>query len=87
VSNIYGYVAGYGATTDAHHITAPAEGGRGAVDAMKKALFDAELTPDDIDYINAHGTSTPANDKNETAAIKTVFVKKHTILIFLLQSQ
>ena len=74
--DIYGYVAGYGASTDAHHITAPAEGGRGAVDAMKKALSDAELTPNDIDYINAHGTSTPANDKNETAAIKTVFGEK-----------
>ena len=74
--DIYGYVSGYGASTDAHHITAPAEGGRGAVDAMKKALFDAELTPNDIDYINAHGTSTPANDKNETAAIKTVFGEK-----------
>ena len=74
--DIYGYVSGYGASTDAHHITAPAEGGRGAVDAMKKALFDAELTFDDIDYINAHGTSTPANDKNETAAIKTVFSEK-----------
>ena len=72
-ADIYGYVSGYGASTDAHHITAPAEGGKGAVDAMKKALFDAELTPNDIDYINAHGTSTPANDKNETAAIKTVF--------------
>ena len=74
--NIYGYVAGYGASTDAHHITAPAEGGKGAVDAMKKALFDAEVSPNDIDYINAHGTSTPANDKNETAAIKTVFGEK-----------
>jgi len=74
--DIYGYVSGYGASTDAHHITAPAEGGRGAVNAMKKALFDAELTPNDIDYINAHGTSTPANDKNETAAIKTVFSEK-----------
>ena len=75
-ADIYGYVSGYGASTDAHHITAPAEGGRGAVDAMKKALLDAELKPSDIDYINAHGTSTPANDKNETAAIKTVFGEK-----------
>ena len=75
-ADIYGYVSGYGASTDAHHITAPAEGGRGAVNAMKKALLDAELTPSDIDYINAHGTSTPANDKNETAAIKTVFGDK-----------
>ena len=74
--DIYGYVSGYGASTDAHHITAPAEGGRGAVDAMKKALLDAELSPGDIDCINAHGTSTPANDKNETAAIKTVFGEK-----------
>ena len=70
---IYGYVAGYGSTTDAFHITAPAEGGKGAVVAMQKAIDDAGLSIDDIDYINAHGTSTPANDKNETAAIKTVF--------------
>ena len=73
---IYGYVAGYGATTDAYHITAPAEGGKGAVVAMQKAIEDAELSINDIDYINAHGTSTPANDKNETAAIKTVFGDK-----------
>ena len=74
--DIYGYVAGYGATTDAFHITAPAEGGKGAVVAMQKAIEDADLTINDIDYINAHGTSTPANDKNETAAIKTVFGQK-----------
>ena len=72
-ANIYGYISGYGATTDAHHITAPAEGGKGAVEAMKKALADAEIRNEEVDYINAHGTSTPANDKNETAAIKTVF--------------
>jgi len=72
-TQIYGYVAGYGATTDAFHITAPAEGGKGAVAAMQKAIKDAGLTTNDIDYINAHGTSTLANDKNETAAIKTVF--------------
>ena len=72
-ADIYGYVAGYGATTDAFHITAPAEGGKGAVVAMQKAIDDAGLSIGDIDYINAHGTSTPANDKNETAAIKTVF--------------
>lgn len=65
-AEIYGYVAGYGATTDAYHITAPAEGGKGAVVAMQKAIEDAELSINDIDYINAHGTSTPANDKNET---------------------
>ena len=72
-AQIYGYVAGYGASTDAFHITAPAEGGKGAVDAMQKAIKDANLAINDIEYINAHGTSTPANDKNETAAIKTVF--------------
>ena len=74
--DIYGYVAGYGATTDAYHITAPAEGGKGAVVAMQKSIKDADLSTKDIDYINAHGTSTPANDKNETAAIKTVFGPK-----------
>ncbi len=72
-AKIYGYVVGYGSTTDAHHITAPAEGGEGAVRAMDKALKDAGLSVDDVDYINAHGTSTPANDKNETTAIKTLF--------------
>ena len=75
-AEIYGYVVGYGSTTDAHHITAPAEGGEGAVRAMDKALKDASLSVDDVDYINAHGTSTPANDKNETYAIKTLFVSK-----------
>ena len=69
---IYAYIDGYGSTTDAYHITAPAEGGAGAVKAMEKAMKDAGITPSDIDYINAHGTSTPANDKNETDAIKTV---------------
>ena len=72
-AKIYGYVVGYGSTTDAHHITAPAEGGEGAVRAMDNALKDAGLSVDDVDYINAHGTSTPANDKNETTAIKTLF--------------
>lgn len=75
-AKIYGYVVGYGSTTDAHHITAPAEGGEGAVRAMDKALKDASLSVDDVDYINAHGTSTPANDKNETSAIKTLFGTK-----------
>ncbi len=72
-AKIYGYVTGYGSTTDAHHITAPAEGGEGAVRAMDKAIKDAGVQFKDIDYINAHGTSTPANDKNETLAIKTLF--------------
>lgn len=64
---------GYGATDDAHHISAPAENGAGAAISMKHALDDAGLQVTDIDYINAHGTSTPLNDKSETAAIKTVF--------------
>ena len=72
--DIYGYVDGYGSTSDAHHITAPAEGGAGAVRAMEKALNDAKLEKNNVDYINAHGTSTPANDKNETTAIKTLFL-------------
>ena len=75
-AEIYGYIDGYGSTTDAYHITAPAEGGAGAVKAIEKAIEDAGITASDIDYINAHGTSTPANDKNETDAIKTVLGKK-----------
>ena len=75
-AEIYAYIDGYGSTTDAYHITAPAEGGAGAVKAMGKAIKDAGITPSDIDYINAHGTSTPANDKNETEAIKTVLGEK-----------
>ena len=63
---------GYGATADAYHITAPEENGAGAVRAMRAALQQAGLQPDQIDYINAHGTSTPLNDKSETQAIKTV---------------
>jgi len=72
-AKIYGYVDGYGSTTDAYHITAPSEGGEGAVRAMKKALEDAGVNKEEINYINAHGTSTPINDKNETMAIKSVF--------------
>jgi 3-oxoacyl-[acyl-carrier-protein] synthase II len=66
-------LTGYGTTDDAHHISAPAENGAGAAIAMKLALKNANLSGTDIDYINAHGTSTPLNDKSETAAIKTVF--------------
>lgn len=66
-------LSGYGATDDAHHISAPAENGAGAAISMKHALEDAGLQITDIEYINAHGTSTPLNDKSETAAIKTVF--------------
>ena len=72
-AKIYGYVDGYGSTTDAYHITAPSEGGEGAVRAMKKALEDAGVNKEEINYINAHGTSTLINDKNETMAIKSVF--------------
>jgi len=65
--------SGYGTSDDAHHISAPAENGAGAAISMQLALKDAGLSVNDIDYINAHGTSTPLNDKSETAAIKTVF--------------
>ncbi len=70
---ILGELSGYGTTDDAHHISAPAENGAGAALAMKLALENAALDTADIEYINAHGTSTPLNDKSETAAIKTVF--------------
>ncbi len=72
-AKIYGEIVGYGMTCDAYHITAPAENGEGAARAMKLALDDAGIKPNMIDYINAHGTSTPYNDKFETAAIKNVF--------------
>ncbi|HWJ02549.1 MAG TPA: beta-ketoacyl-ACP synthase II, partial [Verrucomicrobiae bacterium] len=72
-AHIYAEVAGYGSTCDAHHITSPAPGGTGAAKAMEMAIRDAGLTPAEISYINAHGTSTDANDANESAAIKTVF--------------
>jgi len=72
-AKIYAEVAGIGMTDDGFHITQPAPGGEGAVRSMSIAIEDAGLKTDDIDYINAHGTSTPANDKNETNAIKTVF--------------
>jgi len=72
-ATILAEIAGYGTTDDAHHISAPAENGAGAALSMKLALEDAGLTIKEIDYINAHGTSTPLNDKSETAAIKTVF--------------
>jgi len=70
---IYAEVAGYGMTGDAYHITAPAPGGEGAARAMEIALSDAGINPEDVDYINAHGTSTQMNDKFETAGIKKVF--------------
>ncbi len=72
-AKIYGEVAGYGLTGDAYHLTAPAPGGEGAARCMKMALDTAGLNPEDVDYINAHGTSTPFNDLYETMAIKSVF--------------
>jgi 3-oxoacyl-[acyl-carrier-protein] synthase II len=72
-ARILGEVAGYGATADAYHVTAPPEGAEGAVRAMRMALADAGIGPERIGYVNAHGTSTPANDGAETAALKTLF--------------
>jgi 3-oxoacyl-[acyl-carrier-protein] synthase II len=69
-ATIVGCVRGYGATSDAHHITAPREDGGGQAEAMRLAMADAGVTPDQIDYVNAHGTSTPLNDRAETTAIK-----------------
>ena len=69
-------IVGYGATSDAFHITQPANGGEGGARAMKAALKEAGMKPGEINYINAHGTSTPLNDKNETMAIKSVFEKE-----------
>lgn len=72
-ATIYAELAGFGATADAYHLTAPDPDGEGASRAIRLALEDAEVKPEDIDYINAHGTSTPTNDPVETAAIKTAF--------------
>jgi 3-oxoacyl-[acyl-carrier-protein] synthase II len=72
-AQIYGEVLGYGMSADAYHITLPRPGGSGAARAMELAVKDAGMTPADIDYINAHGTSTKANDITETMAIKSVF--------------
>ena len=72
-AHIYGTVLGYGITNDAYHISAPAENGAGAAKCMQMALADAGLSTRQIDYLNAHGTSTQLNDKSETAAVKTVF--------------
>jgi len=72
-ANILCEFTGYGTTDDAHHISAPAEDGAGAANSMRLAIKDAGLNLEDIDYINAHGTSTYMNDKSETSAIKTVF--------------
>jgi 3-oxoacyl-[acyl-carrier-protein] synthase II len=72
-ARILGYVRGYASTSDAHHLTAPEPNGRGASKAIELALADAGLGVDDVLYINAHGTSTPLNDRSETNAIKAAF--------------
>jgi 3-oxoacyl-[acyl-carrier-protein] synthase II len=72
-AKIYGEVVGYGSTADAYHLTQPSPEGEGASRAMEAAISDAGISPSDVDYINAHGTSTPLNDKFETMAIKNTF--------------
>jgi 3-oxoacyl-[acyl-carrier-protein] synthase II len=72
-ARILAELVGYGATADAFHVTAPSEGGIGARRAMELALREAGLSPDDVDYVNAHGTSTPLNDRAETRALKDLF--------------
>jgi len=79
---IYAEMAGYGQSSDAYHIAAPPENGEGGARCMQRALQDAGMNPEDIDYINAHGTSTPLNDRCETAAVKTVF-KEHAYKLCL----
>jgi 3-oxoacyl-[acyl-carrier-protein] synthase II len=75
-ATIYGEIVGYGSNCDAYHMTAPLKDGSGAADAIEMALAEAEIAPEQIGYVNAHGTSTPANDAAETAAIKQVFGEK-----------
>lgn len=72
-AHMYAEVVGYAATADAHHITDPAPGGAGLARAIRRALAKAGIAPNEVDYINAHGTSTPPNDRNETAAVHAVF--------------
>ncbi|MCC5807122.1 MAG: beta-ketoacyl-ACP synthase II [Opitutales bacterium] len=81
-AHIYAELGGHGATCDAYHITSPDPEGLGLVECMRRAIADAGLTPDDVDYINAHGTSTPYNDRTETAAVKALFGERaHSVRI------
>jgi len=77
-AEIHAEIIGYGTTCDAHHITAPSPGGAGGAEAIKQTLIDAQIGSDSVDYINAHGTSTPANDRNETSAIKSALGSRAT---------
>ncbi|MGH2485183.1 MAG: beta-ketoacyl-ACP synthase II, partial [Ktedonobacterales bacterium] len=72
-AHVYAEILGYASTSDAHHITEPAPGGAGLARALRRALMKANIKPEEVDYINAHGTSTVYNDRDETAAIKSVF--------------
>ena len=80
-ARIYAEIVGYGMSSDAYHITAPAPEGEGAARAMRAALASAHLEPKDVDYINAHGTSTPANDVNETKAVKSVLGEHASVVM------
>jgi 3-oxoacyl-[acyl-carrier-protein] synthase II len=81
-ATIIAEIVGFGQTADAYHITAPSEGGEGAVRAMKLALKEAGADASQVDYVNAHGTSTPANDKNESAAIRTLLGERaHEVIV------
>jgi len=79
-AKIHAEIIGYGMTCDAHHITSPTPGGVGGAEAMRIALKDAEINADSVDYINAHGTSTAANDKNETSAIKSALGSRANLI-------
>lgn len=80
-AKIYAEVIGFGATSDAYHITSPDESGSGAIKAMQRAIVDSNINPEEVDYINVHGTSTPLNDSTETKAIKGVFTHLDKLLV------
>jgi 3-oxoacyl-[acyl-carrier-protein] synthase II len=80
-ARILGVLRGYASTSDAHHLTAPEPSGRGAAKAIELALKDAELRPEDVVYVNAHGTSTPLNDRSETQALKTALGEEHAMQV------